>query len=622
MTVNRVTRFVFFALLCMVIVGSLASGADATASSPEPATKAYSPFDEPHPKIPQEIIEDKRLDQKVTVFCKSKNMKQLFADISAKTGVKITAKRELWGERPIIYFHNRPLRDVMTEISGLYGYRWLMSGKPGSYEYEIFEDIRHSKLREQRKKEQKERQDALLLDFLDKIADGKLDAATSRRLQDENPDTEWTLSDPASREHAQALRSLGTDLLHKALAEGRVTCPFQDLPADLQKRLYEREKSQVDGVNQQDAAAHTEDPSIEYPLLNLPSPSSMADMMDGEIYLQRDGGGEGGFPTLRFGISYMGAGTDCNWPDYSISEKDYRQLVGWDVPGEVAGDAGVSSDPPITKKELSCLTYPESLRVGDVLQAIAEQSKRDVIADYRFQDVMGGLGAIVKRPLNEVTRLLCNKHNFSCQADQQTILFRSNDWFLNVPPTEPPADLLARCWAHIEKEGGLELDDTVDLAHLPEVQRKWLGLEFMPGAVSAARDNREAIEIWALMSDAQIETAASENGLPVADLPDAQQRSLVEWAQALRFDRIDPEVLQGAVIHTRTRTGTIGGGNGKRDQVLSIEIKSGDKSLYWSSLFPPLHLDEESLKNLTSQRKADAAADVVEVLEVANSPAK
>ncbi|NIM06695.1 MAG: hypothetical protein GTN65_14020, partial [Armatimonadetes bacterium] len=99
------------------------------------ALKPYMPFDEPKPKIPKEILSDARLDQKVKVFVKSKNFKQLFAELSEKTGVKLGTTREISGERAIIYFHKRPLRDVMTEISGLYGYHWLVKGKKGEYRY-------------------------------------------------------------------------------------------------------------------------------------------------------------------------------------------------------------------------------------------------------------------------------------------------------------------------------------------------------------------------------------------------------------------------------------------------------------------------------------------------------
>lgn len=118
--------------LSLVILGVLAAGMTFGASDP---LKPYQPFDEPKPKIPQEILADSRLDKHVKVFVKSKNLQQLFAELSAKTDVKLLTSQKLWGERAIIYCHDRPLRDVMTEVSNLFGYHWSVKGLPGSYRY-------------------------------------------------------------------------------------------------------------------------------------------------------------------------------------------------------------------------------------------------------------------------------------------------------------------------------------------------------------------------------------------------------------------------------------------------------------------------------------------------------
>ena len=34
--------------------------------------------------------------------------------------------------------HDRPLRDVITKVSGLFGYYWLVKGSAGSHSYELF----------------------------------------------------------------------------------------------------------------------------------------------------------------------------------------------------------------------------------------------------------------------------------------------------------------------------------------------------------------------------------------------------------------------------------------------------------------------------------------------------
>ena len=158
-------------LLCLVILGVLAAGLASGASDP---LKPYQPLDEPKPKLPQEILTDSRLDRRVKVFVKSKNLQQLFAELSAKTDIKLLANQKLWGERAIIYFHDRPLRDVMTEVANLFGYHWSVKGFPGHYRYELYEDSRHAKRRDGLRKEQAEAQNELVIEFNKKFAEGNL----------------------------------------------------------------------------------------------------------------------------------------------------------------------------------------------------------------------------------------------------------------------------------------------------------------------------------------------------------------------------------------------------------------------------------------------------------------
>jgi hypothetical protein len=600
----RVVLFCTTVICAVVFFSTRTPGADSAIPSTTAPIKAYNPFDEAVPRTPREILDDKRLNRKVKVFVKDKNLNQLFADLTTKTGVKLTVARSISGERAIIYFHSRPLRDVMTEISGLYGYYWLPKGKPGAYSYELFEDIRHSRLREQRKKERRDRQNSLLLALAAKMVDGGLDDSVSQRLIQANPDAEWNLKDPAALEYAKILQGLGTDFLCRALADGKAKCAFRDLPPDVQKRLYERDKASFDMINASSSEAG-EAPS-------LPVLTTIADMMDAEIYVNRHGGGDYMSPVFSLGTMVQGTGCNSDWPDSSISEKDYRGLIGWSVPPEVSGDAGVPVEPAITKRELSWVVYSEGLRFGDVLQAIAEQSSRDVIADYRFQDAVRGLlGAIEKEPLNKVTRLVCSTYNSACRADAQTIRFRRNDWFLNDPPVEPPAELIARCWADIEQKGSLQFDDILDLAFLPKAQQDWYGFWSMPGASTATGYSSSWVRLWAILNAEQIETASSKEGLPVSDLSAQQWQSLIEWSRS-PIPPVAPESLEGSVIHVAARAGTRGGT--KPFQITRVEIVSGGKSVYHNTVVPPTPLDEETQKMLIAQRKADKDAEKIELI--------
>ena len=108
------------AALCLLASSGPAHGADGSSS-----IKPYSPFDEPKPVLPQEMAADKRLDQKVKVYSRSNSMKGLLDALSSVTGVKLSVEPRLQAEHPLIFFRGRSLRDVMTDLSGFYGYTWL-----------------------------------------------------------------------------------------------------------------------------------------------------------------------------------------------------------------------------------------------------------------------------------------------------------------------------------------------------------------------------------------------------------------------------------------------------------------------------------------------------------------
>ena len=132
------------AICCLLLTGVPAHGADQADGS---AIRAYNPFNDPKPAVPAEMLSDKRLDRKVRVSVKSKGLNQFLADLSAKTGVKLSADPKVQAERPIICCNGRSLRDLLTEISGLYGYTWRAVPDRGGYRYDLFEDAPHMKLR-------------------------------------------------------------------------------------------------------------------------------------------------------------------------------------------------------------------------------------------------------------------------------------------------------------------------------------------------------------------------------------------------------------------------------------------------------------------------------------------
>ena len=582
------------AVLFLGILGVLAAGAAFGAAD---KLKPYQPFDEPKPKLPKEILTDSRLDKRVKVFVKSKNVKQLFAELSAKTGVKIVAAHDLWGERPIIYFHKRPLRDVMTEISGLFGYHWFVTGKPGAYEYELFEDIRHAKRRDQLRQEPMEAQNALLLDYLKKLAAGTLNEGALSRLQNSHPNFYGAVTLPSAKENAALFMQLGEPFLRKVLAGDGVSCRFAELPQQWQAAMCER-ANRVNTKSWDSAKAA----GIQVPELVPFIPENMASAIL-EVRLSARSPYYAGYLKLevKIGDGVEGfLGLRVTPPE----EQDARDLTGLEPASKMGGEP-LPEKREITIKELRWLDYfQRGWRLGDVLQAMAEQSDMDMIADYYHRG--SGLRTVQKVPIAKLVSSVCEDLDYSGRFDGTTIRLRSNKWFVQPLCEEPPASLIEVCWKSLGENGCISLDVQMELASLPEKQMQWPGFWLIPGASHIPKDSLRLLKALGprLRSQAQ-----SEQGLPASTLSPGQYDQFTQWATTLKPD-IPPEALQQSVITLKfdKQINDDGGNNYK----LILNLPDGSSYPAWISA---MQLAGDCRKGMAEWHAKDLKADIIEVVD-------
>jgi len=607
------------AVICLV---SPAFGADGTAKEQD-VPKRYSPFDEPKPKVPDEIFADKRLDQKVKVFVKDKNFKQLFTELSEKTGLKISAARELWGERAIVYFHNRPIRDVMTEISDLYGFCWLVKGKSGAYEYEMFEDMRRVERMKKVKEDQKKAEDALLMDFIHQYFDESKRKDMMARLGEADPDSALIMNVENERGVTSFFTKFGEDFFKKVLAEQSLSTPISGLPQGTGGGFGEwLEKTMAANNEVYNSQGHG----------SWTTPYGPEDANEVTVTFRR---GSSYFGTAKIHYEVRTPRTvlfEGDWP--SLKEKAFRAAAGMDAPERVLTEKPLPEKPAITAGKLRRLSWRMTLLPGDVLEPIGTQSDLDAIADYHFD--IGQIGPIVKTPLSRVVRDLCDSHQYACQFDGSTLRFKCERWYEKELMEEPPEEMLTKWQTKIEQTGLLDIHDLLRMASLPDRQFKWPGLKLMPGPDSA-RWFRRALSLWASLSREQEELARSDEGLPISQLSAEQGELLGQWATEEKMDM--SAGFERAVIQIRNRSISGSGytevGSGSTGTMLGDGLAAGTSGAgkeyvrdvtEWIVLRLPddrscnayINIPGQSLRegeNLAARRKADAEADVIEIVQ-------
>lgn len=571
---------------------------------------AYNPFDERRQKVRDEIVSDKRLDMKVNVSSKSKNLKDLFAELSAKTGVKLTTRRDVSNEHVIIYFHERPLRDVMTEIAGLYGYHWLLNGKAGEYEYELFEGTRRAARQKEIRDKIKAEQDQLLLDFAEKLA---TDDKALEELAAKDPNAYELMTRPHHQDSTELVKQFGADALAQALAGNPAQLKYEDLPSGAQTAIG----NQMSGLNTEGL------PPGFQPTVGL------AGRIDEDT----------GLPRFSVNFDFLGVRQDGGtesirtslaWPPSQIDEAAMSSVVGRPVPEKVIGKDSLTDEKKITIDKLRWLPGKKGLLLGDLLEGIAAQTGQDVIADYYLQNESSK--AVRAQPLKQVVEAVCTRMDYTCQADGKTLRFRYNKWFDMPPIADPPAEVVDRLWTALERTGQIAMPDLLSLAPLTDEQMQWPGFKFLPSADSAGKFP-DVIRFWATLTPEQEALARGDEGLPGARLTRPQQGKV---SDPVADGKLDPSqckiVISNPEMHVSEE-------NGQRRVVFSSPVLRGTAPVFSSGsmandfesisismpdtpmpvvaasfpIWPPI--SEAERKEIAAQRKSDAEAEKVEVAQ-------
>ncbi len=575
------------AALCLFLVTSIAClSADEAAASTSP--KIYSPFDEKKPKIPAEILSDKRLDKKVTISVKSRNMKDLFAEVRKQTGVSVVVAKELSGERPIVFFHDKPLRDVMVEISGLFGYYWLTKGRKDAWTYELFEDRVHAKRRDQVRDARESAQVEALLDCIDQASEALKSDAGLERLSKSNERLYRTGASPGKTELLKFIKLMDRDTIRGFLNDAGMTQDFKDMSAEMRSGV-------IKAIN---CEYIDRDPTF--------TPLTAEQMQSGIVQLKRWRMSLFTPPHVMLVVAVPpredgtgGMRAMCGWPAWDEGEPDLLTMPEA-PPGQVIGDPVPDAKITIEKKH-EVLHYGAIL-LQDALAAIAEQAKLNVVADYYFQEAE--VAACTDERLDKLVPEFCLKMGYTCQVEKGTLRFRCNKWYLQPLQDEPPSKFQESLWQHITDNGALTLDDLLDIACLPDQQTFWGGFRFIPQAQQARLFPRTARLVRMLGSILEDE-ARTPKGLPVSKLDADQFSRLADWAGVMGIKETQEGLLKSTILLEIT-------GDPETNLKFTLVLPDGThRNVALSGRLQPF--DETARRTLATERAAELAADKIEL---------
>ena len=486
---------------------------------------------------------DPRLVRKINLAVKGIPLSDLCSRLSQETGVTMIANRRVADDRVTIFCLQRPLRDIMRQISALFGFSWERQGVEGAYLYEVTQSLRSQLLEEGLR--QKDHDEMILsLDHqmdvwrtylgLSRDQIRKRQAMLTGRLKEKAIFAEYDRMEmllrgglvaanqffrlsPAELDDLRAGKPLSWEIsdgnalgLPKAVLEG-IRDSFHDsipnpggpkpgegkLTATL--RFDVRQKGEVILYG----GLETEGGGLEATLAVVKSPSfDRVENAPLHASLERD-------PSLqsRLAFEVKGAYT-LTAPPFPDTDSVYSEALG----------------PKVT--------------AADVLEALYKQTGKDIIADQYLRLYAPAPFSFNHASLFDVLNRAGDALRMRWSKSDGWLQFRSLDFYY-ARPQQIPHRLLER-WAQARRDRGMLLpEDLAEIAQLTDLQLDSVsnaqaavacyGLQEWP--VARQEEGRPHWRLFAHLPAPQRQKALSAQGIAFREMPTALHRTFVMLAE-------------------------------------------------------------------------------------------
>lgn len=420
-------------------------------------------------------IIDQRLYQTVELHAVATPISDLLLDISAQTGVKLTADKYIRDRKvTIILSSNQPLQEVMAHLrrdlrcrlshtedkAGICSYRLWQDAKSRRYE----EWLRESKAREKFEKRDEEERLARA-DRISVLKDSlNLSQEDLLKMTVDDPNLVADLIDPISRGMVQYITGLPPDTLSELIAEGSLSLTYESLPAEIRDYIYE--------ILCSDLRPGEPIPKItgiglggeEFPADIMLGMSTSDGYLHGCILGISDKGRypEGSISDLR-SEGLVSEETEKQFLDKCRAERDAEECKRQD---EISNAGPEPDDPELTEKiTLNLKSLKNNL--SDVLGVFADESGLNFIAEH-----FTGPSISIPQWLNEevpvykVIHAICKVYGCEWQKRGSYILVNDELWYDKVPCELPKwfIDKWMKALKEKRAEKGFTLDDLSEAA--------------------------------------------------------------------------------------------------------------------------------------------------------------
>ena len=476
---------------------------------------------------------DKRLEQKVNIKATGMPLGDFFTKLSAKTGVKMTARKDVADDKLAIYVKDLPLSDLQDAVKEVLHLHCTRKGEKDKWEYEFWMDLKTKQEGERLKQE--------ALDRLRKHIEDQIQKPlkSDEELRQDGLDEEYILHNRQIALQYKAVlnaySSLNKTQLNTLWHDGRILVERSYLPISIRDKILASLNQRADILNEMHKKWLAEQPPDEAEKEQPPRALTIITKWNTfdsvELILDQKN------PTKLCLRCKIKGTASWLWNDGDISTLPASEAVTFYEPMEESLDhenSEISEDISKTpaEKERVKLNIKKPINRYQLLVKIAELKGIQLVSDY-FTCLTGRLwqpDEFKEVVPDDLFFAIVNKREFTIAEKNDLFLISTKKW-PDLRAWEIPERILAK-YRKIKKERGyLGITEAIGLTILTDQQLDDLYLYgFADG--HAILSNRRLLTFLKSLTAQQWRLAVTDEGLLLSELRPAQYKLLLEWSQS------------------------------------------------------------------------------------------
>lgn len=503
---------------CLLVVCLLAVLSTAVLAASEPAEKAEA---------------DARLDQKVTIKAVGKPLGDFLKEITAQTGVRMTARKDAADIKVAVFVKDTPLSALKDALKECLHLMCTREGTKDEWAYSFWEDMKTRQTAERIKQEEVKRLrnfvDTLVKEIAEVEAQGEDPTTLQGAIEAMTPEQKEKLAheDPDRYMAWQAFASEGTlptitaySGLSRAQVQAlwsgrRVTISTDEMSPDLSKKFAARIRGWIRQIHRNDWTFISD----QEPLYNDNIGGVVLELVDSEWDNKS---------CLRYSFQHElvdGSGLVTG------SSSGLTVPRGQDQPEEIGSPTGSGEANDDALPDIK-LKLDGKVNLYSIMEQVFDLTGMSIVADYYTR--MRQMAVLYDHPrlktADDVLRQLAKDVHSTVAKSGDVRVFSSRQW-PSDRDREIPERLLSRWRAARKQYGGLRIQEALEMSNLSKLQLEDLEL-YKTGYGWAILIHQPAVRVAASLTSGQWQTAMSEEGLLTSGMSTSQLALVLAWAQS------------------------------------------------------------------------------------------